>query len=148
MEYVTRKVPIKIGPTPVPAFVADAANMLDEFAERDNLVDAPVVAGQLRALLIFLQDGKPWEAEDEVTVVDRLNQHFIEGADGQAAAHQLARACIINPDKSITIAPEHTQLLVRMCTALGTAGPFLVEMLRRGRALVKTVEKEGGFDPA
>lgn len=138
--YVTRKVPITLGPTPVPAVLTSAADMLDEFAERDNLIDAPVVAGQLRALLLVLQAGKAWEAEVEETVADRLRNFQIEAADGPQAARDLVRACVVHPDKTITIKPEHGILLVRMCSALGTAGPYLVDLFRKGRNKVKTID--------
>ncbi|UTC28797.1 hypothetical protein MARCHEWKA_02850 [Brevundimonas phage vB_BpoS-Marchewka] len=136
MEYLTRKVPHKIGPTPLPAVMAAAAGMLDEFAERDNLIDAPVVAGQLRALMLALQDGKPWEPEAEETLVDRLDLHYRDRAGGEAAAKTLTRLCVINPDESITIPKAHKLLLVRMFMALGAPSPFLVDLMRRGKALI------------
>lgn len=133
MEYLVRKVPHKIGNTPLPAVITMAADMLDEFAERDNLVDAPVVAGQLRALLLALQAGQPWEPEAEETTADRLDQHFRDVSGGEEAARKLARVCVIEPDKTITIPPEHGLLLVRMCSALGAPGPYLVDLMRRER---------------
>lgn len=139
MEYLVRKVPHKIGPTPLPDIIGMAAGMLDEFAERDNLVDAPVVAGQLRALMLALQAGQPWEPEAEETTADRLDQHFRDVAGGEAAARKLARVCVIQDDKTIIIPKEHGLLLVKMCSALGAPGPFLVDLMRRARQGSKTI---------
>ena len=133
MEYLVRKVPHKIGPPPLPMVLTSAADLLDDFADRDNLIDAPVVAGPLRSLLLALQAGQPWEPDAEETTADRLDQHFRDVAGGEEAARKLARGCIINADKSITIPQEHGLLLVRMCSALGAPGPYLVDLMRRAR---------------
>lgn len=143
MQFVTRKVPLKLGATPLPEVLEDAAAMLDEFAERDGLMDAPVVAGKLRALLVALKGDKPWEAEDEETIADRLHQYAAAQADGPAAARELAREVIINPDRSMTIPAKSGMLLVRICTTFGVPGPFLIELGRKAQALRRSGEVTG-----